>query len=106
MRVRIYQINMERDTERIAFMDYKYASSHGMCPEIYDLKFDGEVPVNTLEGIFALFNVGRPDNFKGHSLSVSDIVELSEGNKSEYYYCDSFGWEMIRFDGSKAHKDV
>lgn len=106
MRVRIYQINMERDTENIIFRNYTYATKNGVSPEIYDLKFDGDIPVQTLEGVFALFNLSRPDNFKGHSLSISDIVEFVEGDKSECYYCDDIGWEFIKFDGTKAHKDI
>lgn len=44
-----------------------------------------------LEDIFRKFNIGRPKDFKGHSLSVSDIVEL-DGDK---YYCDSFGFVKL-----------
>lgn len=45
----------------------------------------------TLDDIFYTFNVHRPDDFKGHSLSVSDVVKTPEG----YFYCDSFGWKKL-----------
>ena len=41
-----------------------------------------------LEEIFTLLNVNHPEDYTGHSLSVSDIVVLN--NKK--YYCDSYGW--------------
>ena len=45
-----------------------------------------------LESLFCKFNVNRPTNFAGHSLSVSDVVWL-EGHS---YYCDALGWKEIR----------
>ena len=50
------------------------------------------------EAIFAIFNINRPDTFGGHSLSVSDIVELyddeDEGHQ-EFYYCDAVGFKKV-----------
>lgn len=50
----------------------------------------------TLEDIFTRFNVNRPEDFKGHSLSVSDIIGIvdAEGN-AKAYYVDSAGFEEI-----------
>ena len=44
-----------------------------------------------LEDLFKIFNIARPKDFKGHSLSVSDVIEINE-NK---YYCDSFGFKKL-----------
>lgn len=61
----------------------------------YELKYEGEIEVEdvnkTLEDLFTKFNIKRPQDFKGHSLSVSDIVELD----GKYYYCDNVGWTDI-----------
>jgi hypothetical protein len=38
-----------------------------------------------------MFNLEHPKDFRGHSLSVSDIVQMED----EFYYCDSFGWKKI-----------
>ena len=61
----------------------------------YNLIYEGEVEVEdvnkTLEDLFTKFNINRPADFKGHSLSVSDIVELD----GKYYYCDNVGWTEI-----------
>ena len=61
----------------------------------YELVYEGDIKVEetyeTLEDLFKIFNVDRPADFKGHSLSVSDIVELD----GKYYYCDNVGWTDI-----------
>lgn len=44
-----------------------------------------------LDNTYHMLNVNRPEDFKGHSLSVSDIIAV--GNS--YYYCDMFGWKKI-----------
>lgn len=49
--------------------------------------------MDVLDRLFEIFNIERPGNFKGHSLSVSDVVEFPESNTA--YFCDSFGWEKI-----------
>ena len=61
----------------------------------YTLTYEGEIEVEdvnkTLEDLFTKFNINRPADFKGHSLSVSDIVELD----GKFYYCDNIGWTDI-----------
>ena len=48
-----------------------------------------------LEGIFHTFNVNRPDDFRGHSLSVSDIVALKANGEVSFHYVDSFGFQKL-----------
>lgn len=61
----------------------------------YELVYEGEIEAEdtyeALEDLFRIFNVKRPEDFKGHSLSVSDIVELD----GKYYYCDNVNWTDI-----------
>ena len=63
----------------------------------YELVYEGEAipsekgPTATLEELFFIFNMKHPLDFTGHSLSVSDIVELD----GHYYYCDNVGWTDI-----------
>ena len=72
MRVKIYQINPERDSNRMKFMSL--SDSQSPDPSIYDEVFDAEIDENELEEIYGRFNtVGHP-LFRGHSLSVSDVV--------------------------------
>ena len=43
--------------------------------------FEGAVEVDTLEGVYQMFNCDCPEDFQGHSLSVSDVVEIVNGVK-------------------------
>ena len=49
----------------------------------------------TLENLYYIFNQARPEDFKVHSLSVSDIVALKRDGVVSYYYCDSVGFREI-----------
>ena len=49
----------------------------------------------TLENLYYIFNQARPEDFKGHSLSVSDIVALKRNGVVSYYYCDSVGFKEL-----------
>ena len=102
MKIRVYQIDKEKDVNRLAFMSYEFAMEHGWTPKLYDLIFDGDIPGEDLDDIFQELNIGvKPENYKGHSLSVSDVCEVIGDEESEFYYCDSFGWEKIDFDIDK-----
>lgn len=47
--------------------------------------------------LWEVFNTNHPDGYRGHSMSVSDVILVQniETNEKKYYYCDSFGWEDI-----------
>ena len=52
---------------------------------------------NDLESIYAKFNVEHPEGFTGHSLSMSDVVELYDDAGSAFHYVDRFGFKEINF---------
>ena len=54
-----------------------------------------KTPESILEGLYTRFNLNRPDDFRGHSLSVSDVIALNQGGKTECYYTDSFGFYKL-----------
>ena len=56
----------------------------------------------TLENLYYIFNQARPEDFKGHSLSVSDIVALKRDGVVSYYYCDSVGFRELSDFGRKS----
>jgi len=63
----------------------------------YDLVYVGETDDHendndVLEKLFVKFNINHPEDFRGHSLSVSDVVKLIRGDKEVYYYCDAHDW--------------
>ena len=108
MKVKLYQINLDRDIEGLAFMSQQALSRMVENPKvidssIYDCVFDGEIDGNTLGDIFATFNFRYPDGFHGRSMSVSDIVvtELVKG-KQGAYFCDSIGFTNVEFDMDAA----
>ena len=103
MKIRIYQIDMERDEHRIAMMGYKDTlarmKGEGIDPSIYDLVFDGEVEAKDLEAVYAKFNLDHPAGYTGRSMSVSDVVEVVESSttKGGFHFCDSIGFREITF---------
>lgn len=115
MKIRIFQINTDRDTLGVKFSGLQETQniqrsnerSTRIDPTLYDEVYSGEVDCKSLEDVFSLFNVNHPPFFRGHSLSVSDIVEITE-NKNNYlrgaFFCDNIGFESIEFDSSKAVK--
>ena len=100
MKVRIYQINKELDTENALFMGFDFAENHGgVDPSTYSCVFDGSLDFSDIEEVYALCNTGHPIGYNGHSFSVSDIVETDDG----CYFCDSIGFKKLaEFDSSKV----
>ena len=102
MKIKVYQINPDLDRHGVLFRNYEAAMSSAsqIDPSIYKTVFDGNVDAQDLEDVFAVLNFSQPVGYNGHSLSVSDIVEI-EG--SGHFYCDSFGFQELKdFDASKV----
>ena len=100
MKIKVYQIDHEKDSKNVMFMDYAFTEKHGgVNPAVYKTVFDGNVDAKNLEGVFSLLNTDAPVGYNGHSLSVSDIVETDEG----FHFCDSFGFKKLDdFDSTQA----
>ena len=77
------------------FMDYEFAKDHNFKLEDYEVVWQGDTPSSThtvaLDKLFEEFNIRRPKDFKGHSLSVSDIIQINGIN----YYCEPAGWTTV-----------
>ena len=94
----IYQIRDDLPGENYAFMNMSFIESHGMQikKEDYKLVYVGDLSGNmSLEDIFERFNIDRPEDFRGHSLSVSDIVVLNDGEKVTAHFVDSISFEQL-----------
>lgn len=114
MKITIYQIIPELDQDRLMFMPLSYFQKAGYPSppaEIYESVFCGETEVATLEEIYRTFN--RKDEadarylekigFTGHSMSVSDILEIQHSpGESRFYFCDTFGFSQIAFQKENA----
>ena len=106
MEVKIYQIVEDLDEKRLVFSGldaFKKAGYDELPAEIYKAVFSGQLDVESPEDLFVIFNTIYHKDFKGWSLSVSDVVEFQySAEKSEFYFCDSFGFETVSFDKEKV----
>ena len=69
-------------------------------PGNYDILYTGPIACAqnqsaTLENLFEIFNINRPGDFTGHSLSVSDIIALKQDGVVSYHYCDNVGFQEL-----------
>ena len=63
---------------------------------VEEIENTDEPITDTLEKMFTKFNINRPEDFHGHSLSVSDVIRVVEENKEDkFWYCDAHGWVDI-----------
>lgn len=108
MNLRIFQVNHERDVNRVAFESFSrlkhWQGTEEVMPKIYDKVYEGQIEGKNLEAVYERFNLNKPADYMGHSMSVSDViaVEGSEEIEDGYYYCDTFGFVKIEFDESKT----
>lgn len=108
----IYQINTDRDDNRICFLGLdtleRFQHSKAVDPALYDRVYDGKLDCNSLETIYEKFNIDHPADYKGRSLSVSDVVEIRESDTLNpgFYFVDSIGFKSISFDKSLCKEPV
>ncbi|MCD8161790.1 MAG: YodL domain-containing protein [Clostridiales bacterium] len=98
----ILQLKLVDETAQDRFMNYSWLEKHGREPEIdhYEVTYVGELPAHSsqdvlLEGLYEQFNLARPEDFRGHSLSVSDIVALRQNGVVSSHYVDSVGFREV-----------
>ncbi len=76
--------------------DRLIATGHRVDPKNYALVYSAELtPGTSLEDIYTRFNIDHPKDFKGHSLSVSDVVVLHQNGQDTAHYVDSFGYKDV-----------
>ena len=94
----IYQLKDTEEARDIHFMGMDYLESKGIVvkKENYDLLYTAPLEEGTsLEDIYTRFNIERPADFRGHSLSVSDVVVLHQNGENTSHYVDSFGYREV-----------
>ena len=100
MKIKLYQIAPEKDDKNLMFMGFEFTVLHGgINADSYEIVFDGDLPAQTAEDVFRIFNLEHPNGYRGRSMSVSDIVWM-EG--IGYWFCDSIGFRQIKFAGEKC----
>ena len=95
MKFKLYQI---KDVEncRYAFLGFNSAKQMGFTLDDYEVVYEDEVASmpdeDALESLFYIFNCRSPKDFKGRSMSPSDVVELN----GKVYYTDRIGFKEIK----------
>ena len=95
----IYQVPAGPEGRDFRYRPYEELQAAGLTVDrknyalVYTAPLDGKT---TLEDIYRTFNADdRPAGFRGHSLSVSDVVVVNRGGKEEAHYCDSIGFTPV-----------
>ena len=94
----IYQLKHGDETRNLRFEPYDRLQATGNVVDKanYELVYSAELtPGTSLEDIYTRFNIDHPKDFKGHSLSVSDVVVLHQNGQDAAHYVDSFGYKNV-----------
>ena len=94
----IYQLKQGDETRDFRFEPYDrlQAAGNAVDKSNYELVYSAELtPGTSLEDIYTRFNIDHPKDFKGHSLSVSDVVVLHQNGQDAAHYVDSFGYKEV-----------
>lgn len=95
----ILQIKEGSNGEVYRFLKMSHVQAGGMQvnADDYESKYkEAWKPGETLETIYERFNIHRPEEFTGHSLSVSDVVVLESETEKKAFYVDSFGFSELK----------
>ena len=98
----VLQLKRTDETDDMRFMRYDYLKQKGIEPTIdhYEVVYHGPIEIaagtaEQLETLYTKFNIDHPEDFRGHSMSVSDIVALKVASEVSFYYVDSFGFKEL-----------
>ncbi len=95
---KIYQLKSDDELWQYHFENLESLKDHDLKVEgkNYELKYEGEWNEGMyLEEIYTKFNIDRPEDFTGHSLSVGDIVVLNQDGKETAHFVDSVGFVEV-----------
>ncbi len=106
----IFQITDETDNKRdIIFESLNNLHKCGFSVDSKNYKsvYSGILGEDkNLEDLFEIFNVDHPEDFHGRSMSVSDVIVITEDSISRAYYVDSFGFKEVSEFLKKKAKEV
>lgn len=96
----IYQLKDNEELRNYRFSGTRELKAMGLTieRENYNLVYVGKLGESsslnrTLNEIYEQFNIDHPQDFTGHSLSVSDVVSLNVVGVVSSHFVDSFGFE-------------
>ena len=97
----IYQLKRKDETAELLFMSSNYLKEHNLdiSYENYDAVYAGRLSaadnLTTLDDLYMKFNTDHPQDFTGHSLSVSGIVAIRQNSVVSCHYVDSIGFADV-----------
>ena len=94
----IYQLKSGDETLDYRFEPLDAIRRNGLSVDQANYELVYTAPLterDDLESIYTRFNIDRPADFTGYSLSVSDIVVLHQDGKDTAHYCDRFGFSQV-----------
>ena len=94
----IYQLKYDDSLHYIRFEGLTRLHKEGNEVERdnYDLVYEaGLKPGTSMDDLYYEFNMQHPKDFRGHSMSVSDIVVLHKGDEDKAFYVDTFGFTEV-----------
>lgn len=110
----VLQLSPDNHFEQLKFMELAYWQKRGMQPkmEMYHKVYDASLPefkpnpTEFLESLYAKFNAPKlPEDYFGHSMSISDVVAIRENGTTSYHFVDSIGFrELPDFDSRQQEK--
>lgn len=104
----IYQLKDGEETRDYRFRSHDNLTRDGLAVNLDNYNQVYSAPLtatDTLDTIYEKFNIEHPEDFTGHSLSVSDVVVLHQGDTATAHYVDSFGFtEIPGFVHDNAHQ--
>lgn len=102
----IYQYRQADDAIGYQYMSLDFIEKMGMSVKgsDYQMMYQGVLEVqDTLEDLYIKFNIDRPEDFKGHSMSTSDVVILKHDGEMKAYYVNDIGFrELPEFVDQRA----
>ena len=94
----IYQLKRDEDMRDYSFVSMDELNRRGLTvnPDNYEKVYEApKTAEDTLESIYYRFNMEHPADFRGHSLSVSDVIVFHENGVDTAHYVDSYGFKAI-----------
>lgn len=94
----LFQLKDTPENIDLHFESYDRLTKHGhsVNRDNYNQVYTGALFAGeTLDSIYERFNLHHPDDFRGHSLSVSDVIVIHRDNRDQAYYVDSFGFKQV-----------
>ena len=93
-----YKIYQLKDGEETRYKRFERLANQPEPVSItdYNLVYEAALsPTDTLDSLYEKFNLHHPEDFTGHSLSVSDVIVIEQDGQQQAHFVDSFGFQDV-----------